>query len=138
MSNVMRLSLSLERRLFDRLEKLVADSGYHSRSGFVRDLIRDCLVQREWRGNQVLLGTISLLYDHHKRGLSARLIHQQHHFSGAVLATTHVHLDERLCAEMIMVRGRGKDIKALVDRLRREEGVLHAKLATGSTGKRLI
>ena len=138
MSDVVRLSLSLERRLFGRLEKLVADSGYSSRSGFVRDLIRDCLVQQEWRGSKVLLGTISLLYDHHKRGLSERLIRRQHHFSGVVLASTHVHLDERLCAEMIMVRGRGKDIKVLADRLRREEGVLHAKLAMGSTGKSLI
>jgi len=137
MSNVVRLSLSLEKRLFDRLEKLVADSGYHTRSGFVRDLIRDCLVQQEWRGRKVLLGTISLLYDHHKRGLSEKLIHEQHHFSGAVLASTHVHLDEHLCAEMIMVRGPGKEIKALADRLRREEGVLHAKLTTGSTGKGL-
>jgi CopG family nickel-responsive transcriptional regulator len=56
---------------------------------------------------------------------------------GRVLATTHVHLDEHLCAEMIMVRGTGEDIRTLADRLRREKGVLHAKLATGTTGKGL-
>ena len=128
MSDLVRVSLSIEKPLFERLEKLVADSEYRSRSEYVRDLIRSRLVEQEWSSGRTLLGTISLIYDHHARGLSDRLIHQQHH----------LHLDENLCAEMIMVRGRGKDIKALADRLRREKGVLHAKLATGTTGKDLL
>ncbi len=137
MSDLVRFTVSIEKGLFDKLERLVSDSRYRNRSEFVRDLIRDHLVEEEWRTDQVLLGTISLIYDHHARGLSERLTDQQHHFAGRVLATTHVHLDEHLCAEMIMVRARGRDIKALADRLRREKGVLHAKLATGTTGKRL-
>ena len=137
MSDVVRFTVSIEKTLFAQLEKLVADSDYRNRSEFVRDLIRSRLVDREWRTDKVLLGTISLLYDHHARGLSERLIRQQHHFAGSVLATTHVHLDDHLCAEMIMVRGRGRDIEALADRLQREKGVLHAKLATGTTGRSL-
>ena len=138
MADLVRMSVSIEKPLLDRLEKLVADSNYSNRSEFVRDLIRGCLVEKEWNTNKVLLGTISLVYDHHARGLSGKLTDYQHHFSGTVFATTHVHLDEHLCAEMIMVRGRGKDIKALADQLRRGKGVLHAKLATGTTGKELL
>ena len=138
MSDLVRMSISLEEHLFARLQSLVADSEYNSRSEFVRDLIRRHVVDRGWKANQLLLGTISLVYDHHARGLSERLTHQQHHFSGTVLAMTHVHLDEHLCAEMIMVRGRASDIKALADHLGREKGVLHAKLATGTTGKELL
>ena len=138
MSDLVRMSVSIEKPLFERLEQLIADSDYSNRSEFVRDLIRNYLVEKEWNTNKVLLGTISLVYDHHARGLSEKLTHQQHHFAGTVLATTHVHLDEHLCAEMIMVRGRGKDIKALTDRLQREKGVLHAKLAIGTTGKDLL
>jgi len=137
MSDIVRISLSIEESLFHRLEKLIAQSDYGNRSEFIRDLIRNRLVEQEWQTEQELLGTISLLYDHHARGLSERLTAQQHDFPGKVLATTHVHLDEHLCAEMIMVRGRGKDIKALADRLQREKGVLHAKLATGTTGRAL-
>ncbi len=137
MSDLVRMSVSIEKPLFDRLEKLVADSDYGNRSEFVRDLVRSHLVDEEWNTNKVLLGTISLVYDHHSRGLSERLTHEQHHFAGTVLATTHVHLDDHLCAEMIMVRGRGSDIRALAGRLGREKGVLHAKLASGTTGKDL-
>ena len=137
MSDLVRVSISIENALVVELERLVRDGEYRSRSEFVRDLIRNYLVEEQWQTSQTLLGTISLIYDHDVRGLTDRLTHQQHHFSGTVLATTHVHLDEHLCAEMIMVRGHGKDIKALADRLQREKGVLHAKLAIGTTGKTL-
>ena len=137
MSDLVRFTVSIEKSLFDKLEKQVANHDYRNRSEFVRDLVRNYMVEQEWRTDKVLLGTISLLYDHHTRGLTERLIAQQHHFTGAVLATTHVHLDHHLCAEMIMVRGKGQDIKALTDRLQREKGVLHAKLTTGSTGRSL-
>lgn len=135
MPDLVRFTVSIEKALFDQLERQVAASDYGNRSEFIRDLIRSHLVEDEWQTDRVLLGTISLLYDHHARGLSGRLTHQQHHFPGAVLASTHVHLDEHLCAEMIMVRGRGRDIQALVDHLGREKGVLHAKLTAGTTGR---
>lgn len=137
MSNLVRFTVSIEKSLFDRLEKEVADHDYRNRSEFVRDLIRNYLVDQEWQTDKVLLGTIWLLYDHHTHGLTERLTEQQHHFAGKVLATTHVHLDEHLCAEMIMVRGKGKEIQALADGLQREKGVLHAKLAAGTTGQAL-
>ena len=138
MSELERISISIEKPLLGRLEKLVATSEYNNRSEFVRDLIRGQLVDEQFNGDDIALGTISLVYDHHVRGLNARLTHLQHHFMGNVLATTHVHLDEHLCAEMIMVRGKGKDIHSLAGRLGREKGVLHAKLAAGTTGRELV
>ena len=137
MSDLVRVSLSIEKPLFERLEKLVAASDYGNRSEFIRDLIRGHLVEGEWQSTKELLGTITLLFDHHARGLNARLTRLQHDFAGTVLASTHVHLDHHHCAEMIMVRGRGKDIHALANRMQREKGVLHARLAAGSTGKQL-
>ncbi|NLX06937.1 MAG: nickel-responsive transcriptional regulator NikR [Phycisphaerae bacterium] len=137
MSDVVRFTVSLEKPLFDRLEKLTSQSQYGNRSEFVRDLIRHRIVEQEWDRDQVLIGTISLIYDHHARGLTERLTAQQHQFAGKVLATTHVHLDEHLCAEMIMVRGKAHEIRSLADRMAREKGVLHAELAAGTTGKQL-
>jgi CopG family nickel-responsive transcriptional regulator len=137
MSKLMRFTVSMDKPLYDMLEEQVADSDYRNRSEFVRDLLREHLVEREWASGRNLLGTISLLYDHHARGLSDRLTHIQHHFVGKILATTHIHLDRDLCAEMIMVRGSAKDIRTLADRMRREKGVLHAALSTSTTGRSL-
>ena len=135
MPNLVRLSLSLEASLFEKLERLVEASGYENRSEFVRDMIRDRLVGEEWReGGGEVLGTITLLYDHHKRELSEKLTEIQHHHHHNVLAATHVHLSHDICAEMIMVRGQPPDITSLADELRKQRGVLHATLTTTSTG----
>ncbi len=134
MPDLVRLSVSIEKPLYDRLQTLVKKSGYTNRSEFVRDLIRNRLVDEQWRSNSRAVGTITILYDHHNRELTRKLIRIQHRGKVDVLATTHIHLDDRRCAEMMMVRGRAADIRALADELGREKGVLHAALAGTSTG----
>ena len=137
MSGVARLSFSIEEPLLERLERLVREGGYANRSEFIRDMIRDRLVEREWKQNEEAVGTITLIYNHHRRGLTERLTHAQHHHHRVILASTHVHLDEELCAEVIVVKGRALDIKKLADLLHQEKGVLHSALSVSSTGKKL-
>ncbi|MBI4582377.1 MAG: nickel-responsive transcriptional regulator NikR [Planctomycetes bacterium] len=137
MSDLVRLSLSIEQPLFDQLEKLVRKSGYVNRSEFVRDLIRDRLVRTEWDKDEEVLGTITLVYDHHRRQLAEKLIDLQHHHHTAVLVTTHVHLTQHLCAEVILVRGRAHLIQKLADLIHQQKGVLHSELSMTSTGAEL-
>ena len=137
MAGVARLSFSIERPLLERLERLIQDGGYGNRSEFIRDLIRDRLVEKEWERNEEAVGTITLIYDHHTRGLSDRLTDLQHHHHQVILATTHIHLDDARCAEVTVVKGRARAIQDLADLLRRQKGVLHATLSVSSTGKRL-
>lgn len=138
MPDLVRLSVSLDLPLFERLEALVKDSGYANRSEFVRDLIRQRLVDEEWEAGEEVLATIHLVYDHHEGQLSAKLTHIQHHHDAQVLATTHIHLDHHLCAEMIMVRGEALHIRALANDIRQLKGVLHADVAMTSTAKNLV
>jgi len=137
MSDLVRLSLSLEKPLYDRLEKMVARSGYTNRSEYVRDMVRRQIVEQEWDANAEVLGTITLVYDHNKRRLGEKLTDLQHEHHKAVLAATHVHLTHDLCAETILVRAKARHVQALADALRRQKGVLHADLSTASTGKTL-
>ena len=89
MSDLVRFTVSIEKPLFEKLEEEVAGHDYRNRSEFVRDLIRNYMVEQEWQTDRVLLGTVSLLYDHHARGLTERLTEEQHHFRGTVLAEQH-------------------------------------------------
>ncbi len=137
MSQLTRLSFSLETGLLDKLEQLVKEQNYSNRSEFLRDMIRARLVREEWEHNEEALGTVTLVYNHHSRQLSDHLTDIQHHYHAYVLATTHVHLDHDLCAEMIMVKGPADRIRELSQELRQPRGVLHATLAMTSSGKRL-
>ena len=137
MSGVVRLSFSIEEPLYERLEALVREGNYANRSEFIRDMIRDRLVHNEWERDEEAVGTITLVYDHHAHGLSHKLTHLQHDYHHLILTTTHIHLDEALCAETVVVRGRATELKRLGDLLRQQKGVLHASLSLSSTGKNL-
>ncbi len=137
MSDLARLSFSIEMPLLKRLEKLVRSGKYANRSEYIRDLIRARLVEKEWERNEEALGTITIVYDHPSRKLSDKLVDVQRRHHREVLAATHVHLDQHLCAEAILVKGRAERIRELADELRRQKGVLHAALSMSSTGRKL-
>jgi CopG family nickel-responsive transcriptional regulator len=137
MSELVRMSFSIEKPLYRQLEKLVKDAGYTNRSEYVRDMIREQLVEREWDADREVLGTITIVYDHERRQLSEKLIKLQHRDHHAVLAATHVHLTHHLCAEVILVKAKASFVKDLADLMRQQKGVLHAELSTTSTGQQL-
>jgi CopG family transcriptional regulator, nickel-responsive regulator len=134
MSDLVRMSVAIEKPLFDQLEAMVKKNGYQNRSEFIRDMVRDVLVKGEWDKDEEVLGTITLLYDHHRRQLSEKLIELQHQRHTAVLVTTHLHLSHDLCAEVILVRGRASLVRELANDMHQQKGVLHAELSTTSTG----
>jgi CopG family nickel-responsive transcriptional regulator len=138
MSQLRRFSIAIEEPLLDRLEGMVARSNYANRSEFIRDMLRERLVEEEWEGDADVVGTITLVYDHDTRELSKKLTRLQHHHHDLVLASTHVHLDEHMCAEMILAKGQAEEIREMADMLRQQKGVLHAALSVSSTGKKLV
>ena len=138
MADLTRLSFSIERPLLERLEKLLKAGRYANRSEFIRDMIRQQLVGRQWQDDRETLGTVTLLYNHHLHKLSEKLTDLQHHHHQNILVSTHVHLDENLCAEVLLVKGRASRISRLADLLRQQKGVLHAALSISSTGKNLV
>lgn len=137
MSDLVRLSFSIEQSLVSRLEQLMAEAGYRNRSEFIRDMIRDRIVESEWRSNENVVGTVTLVYDHHVRGLTEKLTDLQHQFQGSVLANTHVHLDHHTCIEAILVRGDTETIHKVVGLLQQQKGVLKASLSLASLGEKL-
>jgi CopG family nickel-responsive transcriptional regulator len=137
MTELSRFSISIEQGLLERLGDLVRKHQYANRSEFVRDLLRERLVEEEWRGDAEVVGTITLVYDHEARELSRKLTHLQHHHHEIVLASTHVHLDHHMCAEMVLTKGPAREIQKMADMLRQQKGVLHAALSLSSTGKDL-
>lgn len=137
MSELVRLSISLEDSLYAQLEQLVRDSGYANRSEFIRDLVRDQLVKREWEHDKRVVGTLTLVYNHHTHGLSEKLTELQHDHHNDILATTHVHLDAHICVEVTVMCGNASILQRIADRLRQQKGVLHATLSLSSTGVNL-
>lgn len=137
MSNLVRLSFSIEEKLLKKMERLLKKSSFTNRSEYIRDLIRARIVETEWERDSEAIGTITLVYNHEQRQLSDKLTAIQHQHHHAVMATTHVHLDNHMCAEMIMVKGKAHIIREIADAIGKQKGVLHSSLSMSSTGKQL-
>ncbi len=137
MSDLARVSLSLEESLLESLAKLVEENGYENRSEYIRDLIREQLTREQWKSGGEVIGTLTLIYNHHQRGVTEKLVDLQHHSGEHVLASTHVHISHEICAEMIMLRGNGAGIVKLANAMKKLRGVLHAELAMSTTGEHI-
>ncbi|MGA2632248.1 MAG: nickel-responsive transcriptional regulator NikR [Terriglobia bacterium] len=137
MSRLVRTGISLDSELLARFDRAIARKGYGSRSEAIRDLVRDQSVASDVAAGRVIVGTLTLVYDHHQPTLAQRLIEAQHHYHGKVLAVTHIHLDHRNCLEVIIVKGRSAEVQKLADQLLSLRGVKHGKLVMTTTGRRL-
>ena len=138
MSGLTRFGVSIPNTLLKDFDRLIGQKGYQNRSEAIRDLIRDSLVKEEWReGKQEMVGTVALVYSHHTRELSRLLTRMQHDHYKTILSTLHIHLDEHNCLEVLVVKGKGGDIKSISDRLIGIRGVKHGKLSLTTTGKNL-
>jgi CopG family nickel-responsive transcriptional regulator len=134
MSDLARVSISLEGALLRRFDRLVSEEGYPTRSEAIKSLIRRALVGRDWGRGREVAGAVSLVYDHHRRRLVNRLLDVQHEFGGEVIAAQHVHLDHHNCMEVITVRGRPARIRELVAALKSVKGIKHCELLATATG----
>jgi CopG family transcriptional regulator, nickel-responsive regulator len=137
MGALVRTGVSLERDLLAKFDRSIGKKRYQNRSEAIRDLIRDHLVEEELEKNAVLVGTLTIVYDHHRPNLTEKLVEAQHHAGGKVLAATHVHLDHHNCLEVVIMKGRGEELKSLADSILSLRGVKHGKLVVTSTGKDL-
>lgn len=136
--SIVRFGISLDEALLLRFDRLIARKGYANRSEAIRDLIRDSLVMEEWESSTAeTVGTITIVYSHETRELTDTLTDLQHRYHNSIISAMHIHLDEHNCLEVIVVKGRAKDIKTIADRLIGTKGVKHGKLTATTTGKHL-
>jgi CopG family transcriptional regulator, nickel-responsive regulator len=135
-----RIGVSLENELLARFDELIAEKGYVNRSEAIRDLIRDALVQRSWSesgGREERVAVVTLVYDHDSSSLAQKLAHIQHENHRAVVSALHVHLDPHNCLEVLVLRGRGKDVIRMGEGLASTKGVKYGKLVPATTGQDL-
>ncbi len=135
MSDLSRIGVAIDSALLRKFDDLIARRGYTNRSEAFRDLIRDALVQESAEhADRVVVGTLTLVYDHHVRQLSERLTGMQHDHYHNVLSTLHVHLDHDNCLEVTVLKGKAGAVQKIADALISTKGVKHGRLTITSTG----
>ncbi len=135
MSDLSRIGVAIATGLLDEFDALIAKRGYTNRSEAFRDLIRAEVVwESSRRPAGRVVGSLTVVYDHHVRLLEEKLTEMQHHHHRLILSVLHIHLDHDNCMELIALRGASADVQRLAGLLAATKGVKHAQLAiTAST-----
>lgn len=137
MSQAVRFGVSISEKLLTEFDELITSKGYTNRSEAIRDMIRDELVEREIEEDRDVVGSVTLVYDHHVRELSDRLVQLAHDDHEMVLASMHIHLDHDHCLEVIVLKGSGARVHSFASRLIGTRGVKHGRLVITSQGANL-
>lgn len=133
MADLTRTGIAMDADLLARFDRFIRKQGYTNRSEAFRDLVRDRLISAAVEDPEVnVVGSITLIYDHHSRLLPDKLTNLQHDHHDLVIATTHAHLNHNTCLEVIVVRGKSKHVQKLADLLIGTKGVHHGRLVMSS------
>lgn len=135
MSELSRIGVAIDSDLLKKFDDLIAAKGYTNRSEAFRDLIRDELVEQASQSPETeVLGTLTLVYNHHVRMLSDKLTDYQHVHFHQILCTLHVHLDHDNCLEVLIIRGSTRDVNSIANTLISTKGVRHGRLTITASG----
>ena len=137
MPELSRIGVSLEDNLLKEFDRLIAKRGYETRSEAFRDLIRERLLSETVASNKPVVGTLTIVYDHHIPNLAQKLTEVQHRAGAMILAATHIHLDHNYCLEVIVMKGRGKELQDIADGMLALRGVELGKLVLTNSGAKL-
>ncbi|MCE5185180.1 MAG: nickel-responsive transcriptional regulator NikR [Planctomycetaceae bacterium] len=129
MSTIERVGVSLEKELLGQFDGLIEKLGYTNRSEAIRDIIRERLSQDHLKNPQSrAVAAVLLVYDHHSTQLADKLLKLQHDCPLQVVATTHVHLDHHNCLEVIIMRGKVREIETMAGKMTSLRGVKLGRL----------
>ncbi|MFA5338110.1 MAG: nickel-responsive transcriptional regulator NikR [Candidatus Omnitrophota bacterium] len=132
MKTIKRFGVSLEEELFNELDAIVKKHKFPNRSQAIRFLIHKNITEEAYEENKEVSGAVVIIYDHHKRELVNKSLDIQHEFTNIILASQHVHLSHHNCLEIIALKGKASNLKALADKLIALKGVKHGKLVVTS------
>jgi CopG family nickel-responsive transcriptional regulator len=126
MSELVRFGVSMEQNLLDAFDRFITEHGFHNRSEAIRDLVREKLSLEKGFSAEVIMGTVTIIYNHHIRNLSESLTDIEHRFQGDILFSNHVHISHDLCLEVIVVRGSEKRLRDFTTVIGGRKGVFMA------------
>lgn len=131
---ITRFGVSIKPELLDKFDKNIKKKGYNNRSEAIRDIIRKSIIKEDTIApNSEVMGTLTMIYDHHEGTLTNKLLDLQHEHHNEILSTTHIHMDHHNCLEVLVLKGKTGEIKKLADNIKALKGIKHGELVITKT-----
>ncbi|MCD7936216.1 MAG: nickel-responsive transcriptional regulator NikR [Tannerellaceae bacterium] len=123
-----RFGVSLEEEILESLDQYVIDNGFSNRSQAIRFLIEKNVAERKWQCNNVVAGTIIVMYDRNRKEISSRIATIQQSYTDVILSSSQFYLNQNFCLHQVTVTGTAFRLTELSDKLTTIKGIKHGKL----------
>jgi len=126
---ITRFGVSIEPELLKKFDKMIKKEGYENRSEAIRDLIRKNIIEEKSKNpDENVIGTLTMIYDHHTGNLTNKLLDLQHNHNNEILSTTHIHVDHHNCLEVLVLKGKSGRVQKLSDSIKALKGIKNGEL----------
>lgn len=129
---VERFGVSIDPALLREFDIYIKQKGYGTRSEAIRDLIRDVLAEKKTaqkleRSKGKVYAILTIVYNHHLPKLAEKVLEIQHHGADIIISSMHIHIDQENCLEVVAMKGLGRDVLEIIDRISSIKGVRMGK-----------
>lgn len=122
--NLVRTSASLPAKVLADLDQLVIDRGFNNRSALLAEIIqKEVAAFRQDFTNEVMAGTLTLVYDHSVPGLQAKLNHLKHVHVAEIISSTQVQLLDQHTLEVNLMQGPAQELNRISHEMISNRGV---------------
>lgn len=123
-----RISITLPENTLQAMDQKIVDQHYESRSQAIVDMINHHLINDLVSRNEVMVGTLTLLYDVSLKPLRTQLIDLQQQFLTQVISSLHIQLDDDKVMQVMLMQGVSSDLKAISEQFKALKGVVKGHL----------
>ncbi len=129
MSNLKRMGVSMNKDVVREFDSVIKNQNYPTRSKAFEDLARRAISENALTDDRTeVVGSIGIIYDHHKRQLLNKLTDIQHDYQDIILSSQHVHVAHDRCFETVIVRGEKRKVERLAAGIKSIKGVMFSVL----------
>ncbi|HCC71432.1 MAG TPA: nickel-responsive transcriptional regulator NikR, partial [Bacteroidales bacterium] len=91
--SVVRFGVSIEKDMLAALDDFVKENSFANRSQAIRKLISNNLTIKKWKCNNIVAGSVTLVYNHERSDIPGLLTDIQYEYHRSILSAQHFHLD---------------------------------------------
>jgi len=125
---IKRFGVSLEDELLEDLDKYAIDNGFANRSQAIRFLITKNVTEQKWQCNNIVAGTIIIMYGLDKKEITSKIASIQLRYTDVILSSSQYYINDNLCMHVVAVTGKAHRLTELSDQMTTIKGISHGKL----------
>lgn len=123
-----RISITVPETTLNALDQKIVDQHYDSRSQAILDMINRHLIDDLAKNDEVMVGTLTLLYDVSLKPLRTQLVDLQQQHLAQVISSLHIQLDDDKVLQVMLMQGVSSDLKAISQQFIALKGVIKGHL----------